>query len=168
MDLLRSPIPLRFGKWNDRSLVERYAKVLQNSFQTQGVRSFEMENMIPLVIRKDHLDSGCLNFKGLNAAEAPFLQLSPEGLKASTIKVAGGRHRFRAVELETDRLLTEIKRLESKIQDDDTATEEEKDMNRAYRATIENLSKEKEWVCTWGVIIYDEGKPFIAISPGEN
>jgi len=127
-----------------------------------------MENMIPLVIRKDHLDSKCLNFKGLNAAEAPFLLLSSEGLKAPSIKVAGGRHRFRAVELETERLSTEIKRLEGKIQDDDTATEEEKDMNRAYRATIETLSKEKERVCTWGVVIYDEGKASIAKSRGEN
>ena len=158
MNLLRSPIPLRFGEWNDRALVERYAKGLQNSFQTQGVRPFEMENMIPLVIHKDHLDSKCLNFKGLNAAEAPFLQLISKGLKEPSIKVAGGRHRFRAVELENERLSTEIKRLEGKIQDDNTATEEEKDMNRAYKATIDTLSKERERVCTWGVIIYDEGK----------
>ncbi len=164
MNLLHPPIPLRFGQWNDRSLVERYAKVLQNSFQTQGVRSLEMENMIPLVIRKDHLDSKCLDFRGLNAAEAPFLLLSSEGLKASSIKVAGGRHRCRAVELEAERLSTEIKRLEGKIEDDDTATEEEKDMNRAYRTTIETLTKEKERVCTWGVVIYDEGKGSIAIS----
>jgi len=168
IDLLRPPLPIRFGQWNDRLLVGRHAKVLQNSFQTQGVRSFEMENMIPLVIRKDHIDSKCLNFGVLNPAEAPILQLTPEGLKASSIKAAGGRHRFRAVELETDRLSTEIKRLEGKIQSDDTATEEETDMNRAYRATIETLSKEKERVCMWGVIIYDEGKQSISISRGEN
>jgi len=164
MDLLHPPLTLLFGQWNDRSLVERYAKVLQNSFQTQGVRSFEMENMVPLVIRKDHIDPKCLNFRGLNAAEAPFLLLNSEGLKKKSIKVAGGRHRFRAVQLETERLSTEIKRLEGKIQDDDTATEEEKDMNRAYRATIETLTKEKERVCTWGVVIYDEGRGSIAIS----
>ena len=164
IDLLRPPIPLRFGQWNDRLLVERYAKGLQNSFQTQGVRSFEMENMMPLVIRKDHIDPKCLNFKGLNPSEAPFLLLNSEGLKAPSIKVAGGRHRFRAVELETERLSTEIKHLESKIKDDDTAFGEEKDLNGAYRATIETLMKEKERVCTWGVVIYDEGKGSTSIS----
>ena len=163
MNLLRPPIPLRFGQWNDRSLVEKYAKVLQNSFQTRGVLSFEMENMIPLVIRKDHLDSKCLNFKGLNAAEAPFLLLSSEGMKAPSIKVAGGRHRLRAVELETERLSTEIKRLEGKIKDNDTPTDEEDDMSRSYKATIEILTKEMERVCTWGVVVYDEGKASIAI-----
>jgi hypothetical protein len=168
MNLLHSPIPLHFGQWNDRSLVERYAKGLQNSFQTQGVRSFEMENMIPLVIRKEHLDSKCINFKGLNAAEAPLLQLSSEGMKSPSIKAAGGRHRFRAVELEAERLSTEIKRLETKIQSEDTTTEEDKDMNRAYSSTIETLSKERERVCMWGVVVYDEGKPSIAISQGEN
>ena len=127
-----------------------------------------MENLIPLVIRKDHLESKCLNFGVLNPAEAPILQLTSEGLKESSIKAAGGRHRFRAVEMETERLSAEIKRLEGKIQGDDTATEEERDMNRAYRETIKTLSNEKERVCMWGVIIYDEGKRSIPISRGEN
>jgi hypothetical protein len=127
-----------------------------------------MENMIPLVIRKEHLDSKCLNSGSLNAAEAPFLTLNSEGLKESSIKVAGGRHRFRAVELETERLSSEIKRLESKIRDDDDATEEQKDMNRAYKTTIDTLSKEKVRVCTWGVVVYDEGKGSLAISRGQN
>ena len=117
-----------------------------------------MENMIPLVIRKDHLDSECLNAGSLNAAEAPFLKLSSEGLRAHSIRVAGGRHRARAVEMEAERLSTEIKRLEGKVKGDDATTQEEQDMDQAYRATIETLSKEKERVCTWGVVIYDEGK----------
>ena len=62
----------------------------------------------------------------------------------------------------------EIKHLEGKIKDDNTMTEEEKDMNQAYRATIETLSKEKEWVCMWCVVIYNEGKASIAISRGGN
>jgi hypothetical protein len=125
-----------------------------------------MENMIPLVIRKDHLDPKCLNFSSLNAAEAPFLQLNSEGMKATSIKVAGGRHRFHAVKLETERLSTEITRLQGKIKGDDAVTEEELDMDRAYKATIQTLAEEKERVSTWGVIIYDEGKGSITISQG--
>jgi hypothetical protein len=125
-----------------------------------------MENMIPLVIRKDHLDPKCLNLTGFNAAEAPFLQLNSEGIKANSIKVAGGRHRFHAVQLETERLSTEITRLQGKIKGDDAVTEEEQEMDRAYKATIQTLSEEKQRVSTWGVIIYDEGKG-ITISQGD-
>ena len=158
LNLLSPPLPLLFGQWNDRFVIDRHVKGLQSSFQTQGVRAFEVENMIPLVIRKDHLEPQCLNAGSLNAAEAPFLKLSSEGMKASSIKVAGGRHRARAVELESERLLAEIKRLETKVKGHDAATTEEQDEDKGYRTTIEALSKEKERVCTWGVIIYDEGK----------
>jgi hypothetical protein len=158
MNLSSPPIPLLFGQWNDRSVINRHVKGLQSSFQTQGVQAFEMENMIPLIIRKGHLDSKCLNAGSLNASEAPFLKFSSEGMKAPSIKAAGGRHRARAVELQTERLSTEIKRLEGKVKGDDATTQEEQDMDQAYRATIETLSKEKERVCTWGVVVYDEGK----------
>ena len=67
-------------------------------------------------------------------------------------------HRYHAIKLETDRLSKEITRLQGKIKGDDTVTEEEQDMDRAYKATIQTLSEEKERVSTWGIIIYDEGK----------
>jgi hypothetical protein len=89
MNLSSPPIPLLFGQWNDRSVIDRHVQNLQSSFQMQGVRAFEMENMISLVIPKDHLDSACLNAGSLNAVEAPFLKLSSEGLKAPSIKAAG-------------------------------------------------------------------------------
>ena len=69
IDLIHPPVPLGLGKVNTRRLVDKEAKNLKEAMTMQGMKPFSIENMIPIMIERRHVDEKCI-WTGINAYEA--------------------------------------------------------------------------------------------------
>ena len=65
---------------------------LKDSFKLQGIRAFDLDNALPLVLARDHLHLNALNNSVNDLETAPMLQLTDKGLQESALISAGGHH----------------------------------------------------------------------------
>jgi hypothetical protein len=164
LDVLDPPVPLEFGKWNNRLLDEKQAKKLAKEMTDRGMRPFGQGNLLPLVISRDKLEEGCIHMNP-NAEAAPMLELTDEVIEeGTTLMMAGGRHRQRATEIlkaQSDTMIenleAEIERLEEGLEKSRARAKDEE----VIRKLAEILAEERvvnEKVGIWGIVVYDAGK----------
>jgi len=164
VDLFSPPAPLVFGLYNKRPLVESQAKKFAMSVGSTNVRPFARNNMLPLVISKEDVEGECYELNP-NVEQAPYLKLKKE---VAGLKFAGGRHRYRAMEILREKSKDLVVRLRDKLTEAQRALGEtevggKKHGNlQAKINEIEDLLKvEKEVkqnVSVWGVVLYDESE----------
>lgn len=161
LDILKPPLPLIFGKYNNRPLNEKEARILHGSMVQEGFSPFRYQNMIPLVIAKDAIDPACIHTTVNDIEDAPLLKLTETGGQGAGIIAAGGRHRHRVVELEFERMKERIAKLKTVIAETSTAEGRDGDEMLQRMSMLRNRLREteerKNQVGIWGVIIFDAG-----------
>lgn len=165
LNLFKPPKPLDLGKVNTRELMTNEALKLKKMMDEQGIRAFTREHMIPIVIRRDHVDPECI-FSGMNAYNALDFKLSARGIKElKGLNLVGGRHRLAAltsVHEDKMKLLEQARKRTKTIRDrkavkTDANARRKKDLSEALE-TEQALQADVEVHSKWGVILYDEGK----------
>ena len=167
LNLFKPPAPLRFGLYNKRELMESQAKKFA---MTMGaVRPFARGNMLPIVIAKEDVEEECYRLIP-NVEKAPFLKLKPgvAERKGYQLKFAGGRHRYRAMELLVQKSKDTLKDLQSKITETDKKMKEEKtgeNKREALEKKKEELQEQQRaergvenMLSVWGVVLYEESE----------
>lgn len=165
INLFSPPKDFNYGKINSRALVDREATNLRKAMTEQGMKPFSIENMIPIVIARRHVDPTCIT-SGMNAYNAPDLKLSVEGMKElRELELAGGRHRVAAMKQLHDIKMTEVTEVHKKMitmenkKLDEQFDQRKKDMTvQAYRNLEAKKEKEVDELGRWGVVLYDKGK----------
>src|ERR1700712_5442663 len=61
IDLANSVLKMEFGRWNNRPISTKAMTRLKESFTREGVQAFELENALPLILRREHLDREAVN-----------------------------------------------------------------------------------------------------------
>lgn len=166
IDLFNPPKPINFDKLNSQPFKPVEWKKLQVTMTAQGIRSFTVEHMMPLIISRRHVDPACLS-DSLNGIENRMLVLSKEGEEElGELEMAGGRHRNRALEAikdakekELEKLITKRSRIVSKreVVEEEAKVRKEEHVNECDRV-IGALEEELARIGRWGVILYDKGK----------
>lgn len=165
IDLVNPLAPLGLGKINTRALVEAEAINLQKAMTTQGIKPFTVENMIPVLIERRHVDPTCI-WSGINGYGAPDLKLSEDGVKeVKELELAGGRHRIDAVRKIHDGLRNELAKAEKrtatltkkKVSKASAVKRKAKDI-QAHAAHEEAIRDQLKSVSRWGVVLYDKGE----------
>lgn len=150
------------GTWNKRELNATEANKLKGMMTNQGIKAYTMENMIPIVIERQHVDAACI-WSGMNGYGAPPLQLSEEGIREMKgLLLAGGRHRIAAVRALQTEGNTKLQALRAQIKEATKKMDAEDD---EIGVSLDQMKiKEEEMVANmaanenWGVILYDYGK----------
>ena len=172
IDLIHPPVPLGLGKVNTRRLVDKEAKNLKEAMTMQGMKPFSIENMIPIMIERRHVDEKCI-WTGINAYKAPTLQLSDAGsAELRELELAGGRHRIEAVKsirAARNKALDAVKKKTVTEQQKKRPTTAKGQKDRAKR--VEKLLAEEAAikaeiaeVSRWGIVLYDKGKSLMEYS----
>jgi hypothetical protein len=94
IDLKAPPLPMKQGPWNQRPVDPKEQKRLRESFKSQGIRSFDLDNALPLILAREHLHADAVNNTIGDPEQAPLLQLSAKGMaELKSLTFAGGHHR---------------------------------------------------------------------------
>jgi hypothetical protein len=93
IDLKEPPLPMKQGPWNKRPLEAKAVKKLKDSFKSQGVCAFDLDNALPLVLPREHLHPEAVNNSINDPETAPMLRLTDMGMLAKWLTFAGGHHR---------------------------------------------------------------------------
>ena len=169
VNLFEPPARLVFGTFNKRPLVESRAKQFATTIGSTNVRPFARNNMLPLVISKDDVEAECFELKP-NVEKAPYLKLRAGVVSGGEygLKFAGGRHRYRAMELLRGKSKDIVTDLRDKIAEWRNALREMEVNGKQYvtlkgkiEETEEKLRVEKEVeqnLSVWGVVLYDESE----------
>jgi hypothetical protein len=165
INLLKPPLPLKFGNWNSRPLRPNRAKELLDTMKSQETRPYRLQNMIPIIISRGDVDPGCLSMDFQAVSTSPILKLTPTGMTKLGLGIAGGQHRYHAVKLATAEAEGQIAKLKETITTEeakDPKGEDAKERRRArlqeMRRSIEEKERLLEGICMWGIILYDEGE----------
>ena len=163
---------LTFGPWNTRELDSSEKRMLIESFNVNGLRRFEIQYAIPIVVSKQTVVQSSVTRRADVKNEKPdgshLRLLRFEPAPPETILSAGGRHRKEALKdwlseqaallaeerMELERLQKAIRSLDSiEVQDD---LFEEEIQQREERINIFDtiVSQNGEWI----VAVYDQGK----------
>jgi len=168
VDLFNPPAPLHFGLFNKRPLVEAQAKKFAMTVGSTNVRPFGRNNLLPLVISKEDVEAESYDLKA-NVEKAPMLKLKAEvvGRADYGLKLAGGRHRHRAMQMLREKSKELVIKLRDKLTEAQRGLGESEAGGKKHeklKAKIEeleellNVEKEVEKnVSVWGVILYDLG-----------
>jgi hypothetical protein len=97
IDMAATPIPYRHGLYNNRGLSDKALKKLNDIFKSQGVQRFDLDNALPLILRREHLHPDAVNNTLSDPENAPMLKLTEAGMKEEFLNMAGGRHRWEVV-----------------------------------------------------------------------
>jgi hypothetical protein len=93
IDLKTPPLPAKFGGWNKRPINAKAQRKLRDSFKAQGIRSFELDNALLVILPCEHLHLMAVHNTLGDPEQAPMLKLTEEGMKAEFLTFAGGHHR---------------------------------------------------------------------------
>ena len=167
LNLFDPPAPLVFGTFNKRPLVESQAKKFAANMGP--VRPFARSNMLPLVIAKEDVDEGCYKLSP-NVEKAPFLKLKAGVAEriGYGLKLAGGRHRHRAMQLKRDDSKEVMTKIRDRLTEARDALKEgkggaknQKTLQKNIEEMEQQLEEEREVekiLSVWGVVLYEEGK----------
>ncbi|KAF8322968.1 hypothetical protein F5887DRAFT_1086906 [Amanita rubescens] len=165
INLFNAPMEIHFGNWNTRPLVALEWKKLKASMTAQGIKSFSNEHMMPLVIKRRHVDPSCVD-NNVSGYAAKTLALSEEGKQeVKRLEMAGGRHRLAAVKSIKQDKEQDVAKLKKQHQilskkravKDDAVTKKLQNL-KDYEEKIAKLEEEISKIGLWGVIVYDEDK----------
>ncbi|KAG9310759.1 hypothetical protein JVU11DRAFT_8607, partial [Chiua virens] len=174
---------LAFGFYNDRRLNDDESKSLMDSFVCNGLRRFEYDNAINLIIDRDSIETP-LTTQMLSRTEMgrvgeglPELKLKGDDVKTEihedkrpirtvfgpSIRAAGGRHRqhvlSRWVEAKKDALKTrESLRKDLQVLADKGEIAQEDARLQEARGDVDTIRAEIKTGGMWIVAIYDMGK----------
>jgi hypothetical protein len=93
IDLKALPLPAKFGRWNKCPINAKAQRKLRDSFKAQGIRSFELDNALPVILPHEHLHPTAVHNMLGDLEQAPMLKLTKEGMKAEFLTFGGGHHR---------------------------------------------------------------------------
>lgn len=165
INLFNPPKPLVLGSWNKRELNMTEANKLKDMMTRQGIKAYTMENMIPIVIERHHVDQACI-WSGMSGYGAPPLQLSEEGMQEiKGLLLAGGRHRIAAVKALRAEANAKLQALRVQIKEaaerKTTATEDDDEVE----VSLDQMKIDEEGMVAnmtanehWGVVLYDHGE----------
>lgn len=163
IDIFDPPKPIYLGKWNTRELKESEAIKLKTHMLTEEVRPFQFEHLLKCIIDRKYVDPACISPSILHGIQqAPLLKLSEEGEeKLTTIDLAGGRHRQRALELMKVEREDKLKRLKDTLKTErETAEKTGVEIEGGLAGLQKKIDDETVYIQNmgkWGVILYDAG-----------
>lgn len=165
MNVLDPPLPLEFGRWNDRPMVPSVAQGLFDTMKSQQVHAYKFMNLIPLVASKSEIDPSCVSLDYTRGENGPVLKLTAEGLRRKVIVAAGGRHRVEAVRLMVEEGRQKVAKLKERIAKEekhDWVTTEEAtkrtDKLEVLRKKAAQIGVQTQRLSHWGVIVYERGE----------
>ena len=169
VNLFSPPAPIVFGRYNKRPLVEAKARSFAVNVGATNVRPFARGNMLPLVISKSDIEEECYQVKP-NVERAPFLKLKAEvgGRSGYGLKFAGGRHRYRAMEMLREKSREIVTSLKDKIGETQSVMKKTEGEGKRHANAVEKIGEleqrlkaemeVEENLSVWGVILYEEGE----------
>src|SRR5262245_32219231 len=99
MNILDGRIVLRFGQYNFCELNKKEGKLLYKSMLEHGVRRFQIENHIPIVVPEGFVNEITLLKSAPVTNTIPEIEFTPAALTRAEVVAAGGRHRKYAADL---------------------------------------------------------------------
>jgi hypothetical protein len=161
INILKPPVPMVFGTWNQRPLRESEAKKLAKEMEFTKFSPFNQSNLLPLIISPMALQPSCVH-KDLDAESAPLLELTEEVIaKGQKLQFAGGRHRLRATQLLHEKAQGKLSKLQDKLNKLRDA-EGKEDKVESVEQLLQKEQEAMEQLGLWGVLVYDEGETFHA------
>src|SRR5277367_3223224 len=110
-------LPFFFGKYNRRTLEKRQAKRLASSFDSDAVRGFEPEKMLPIFLPS----ADCVELDGLikdvsATQNMSMLTLTEKGRSLTHLVFGSGQHRVAAARMMASIVKNRIEKIMSDIQ----------------------------------------------------
>ena len=166
IDLREPPLPLKHGDWNARPIDSKAMKRLKDSFHAQGMRAFDLDNALPLILPREHLHPEAVNNSVGDPEQAPMLRLTDDGMKASVLHFAGGHHRYKLVLQQWDAKKKTVAGLESKLEKKNKTLEGK--LDKGKKANLDDLKQDIDELeaqilgfkrmTLWAVKVYDASK----------
>lgn len=165
LDLVQHASALVFGTWNPRPLKAGHIKKLQKSFEKEGLERYSEKSVIPIVLKKDFVDLSSLTHDLSDTKKIPPFKYSTEaGASPTSIKCAGGRHRFEALQCYIADVHKLYKAVEGKretigmVADDALSSKDIQYYNHDSVGELQQLGGILKSNGQWLVAVYDESK----------
>jgi polyhydroxyalkanoate synthesis regulator phasin len=166
IDLKAPPLPLKHGEWNDRPINLKAMKRLKDSFRTKGICAFDLDNALPLILPREHLDPDAINNSIGDPEQAPMLRLTEEGMKSGVLKFAGGHHRYKLIIQQWESKQKTLTAMESKLEKKKKTMQSKQD--KRTNAPLDDLHEDIDELenqiqgikrsTLWAVKVYDASK----------
>ena len=157
------------GPWNKRPIDTKSMRKLKDSFKSQGICAFNLDNALPLVLARDHLHPNALNNSVNDPETAPMLQLMDKGLQESALIFAGGHHQRELILQLWESNKKSLGAMETKLEKKKTTLQNK--LDKRTTAPLQQLHQEiddlEKKILTatrstlWTVKVYDAGKSSI-------
>jgi hypothetical protein len=164
INLLELGTKLQWGKYNDRVLNLKQAQDLALNFLEHGLDVTDRGAMIPIAVRKSWCAPASFrpNITGYTTLQIPMLELTKSGSHAildGSLVPFGGRHRFKALQLYSTKLDSNLKaatrKYNSLVKSDEAPGESR---IHALEHEIAILKSSIEQAKRWVVCIWDLGE----------
>lgn len=169
INLANPPLPMEQGPWNKRPIDTKSMRKLKDSFKSQGICAFNLDNALPLVLARDHLHPNALNNSVNDPETAPMLQLMDKGLQESALIFAGGHHQRELILQLWESNKKSLGAMETKLEKKKTTLQNK--LDKRTTAPLQQLHQEiddlEKKILTatrstlWTVKVYDAGKSSI-------
>lgn len=160
LDLVEHGDKLEFGTWNPRPLKSMHIQRLRTLFEQNGLERFDEKSVIPLVIKKEALDTASLTLDLTDVNKIASLKFLGE---LSTIKCAGGRHCFEALKGYIEGVHQAFNEVEKKrdriaLLSDNLSQDDVQYFNTDSVKELQHLGGILRYSGKWLVAVYDESK----------